>query len=80
MPEHRGKLAYFAGLDQIRFRHPVRPGDTLRLEVTLQKMRRGVGKAHGRATVGGQTACEGDLLMALSDTSASTADDPASAP
>jgi 3-hydroxyacyl-[acyl-carrier-protein] dehydratase len=80
MPEHRGKLAYFAGIDHMRFRHPVRPGDTLRLEVTLQKMRRGVGKAHGTATVGGQVACEGELMMALGDAPTSTADSDVSAP
>lgn len=80
MPEYRGKLAYFAGIDHVRFRHPVRPGDTLRLEVALQKMRRGVGKAHGKATVGEQTACEGDLLMALGDTPGNTASGDASGP
>jgi 3-hydroxyacyl-[acyl-carrier-protein] dehydratase len=80
MPEYQGKLAYFAGIDQMRFRHPVRPGDTLRLEVTLQKMRRGVGKAHGTATVGGQIACAGELLMALGDPPTTDTGAAASAP
>lgn len=67
MPDHQGKLVYFAGIDRLRFRHPVRPGDTLRLEVALDKLRRGVGKGSGRATVADQVACEGEFLFALAD-------------
>jgi 3-hydroxyacyl-[acyl-carrier-protein] dehydratase len=66
MPEHTGKLVLFAGIDNCRFRRVVRPGDILRLEVTLERMRRGVGKGTGRATVGGELACEAGLLFALS--------------
>jgi 3-hydroxyacyl-[acyl-carrier-protein] dehydratase len=79
MPEHQGRLAYFAGIDHARFRHPVQPGDTLRLEVTFLKMRRGVGKAQAIATVAGQVACEAELMMALGDVPTGAAkDDPAS--
>lgn len=65
--EYKGKLAVFAGIDNVRFKRAVVPGDTLRLEVTLDKMRRNIGRGHGLATVGGQIACEGDLLFALID-------------
>lgn len=65
MPENTGKLAFFAGLDKVRFRRPVHPGDTLRLEVTLDKIRRGIGRGSGKATVDGQVACEGELMFAL---------------
>ena len=41
----------------------------LRLEVSLDKMRRGVGKGTGRATVGGELACEAGLLFAVADAS-----------
>lgn len=70
LPEHAGKLVLFAGIDGCRFRRIVRPGDTLRLEVTLERMRRGVGRGSGRASVDGEIACEAGLLFALADATA----------
>jgi 3-hydroxyacyl-[acyl-carrier-protein] dehydratase len=67
LEEYRGRLAFFAGIDKLRFRQPVYPGDTLQLEVTLEKIRRGVGKGSGRASVDGQLACEGEILFAIGD-------------
>ncbi len=64
-PENRGKLALFAGLDRVRFKRPVRPGDTLRLEVTLERMRGPIGRGRGTATVEGQVAAQGEFLFAL---------------
>ncbi len=66
-PEHRGKLVLFAGLDNVRFRRIVKPGDTLRLEVTLEALRRRIGKGHCVATVDGQISAEGDFTFALAD-------------
>ncbi|WP_026369385.1 3-hydroxyacyl-ACP dehydratase FabZ [Kallotenue papyrolyticum] len=66
-PEHRGKLALFAGLDNVRFRRIVKPGDTLRLEVRLEALRRRIGKGRGVATVDGQVASEGDFTFALAE-------------
>lgn len=66
-PEHRGKLALFAGLDDVRFRRLVVPGDTLRLEVTLEKLRRRIGKGRGVATVDGAVAAEGEFTFAIAD-------------
>jgi 3-hydroxyacyl-[acyl-carrier-protein] dehydratase len=65
LPENAGKLALFAGIDGARFKRVVRPGDVLRLEVTMEKFRRGIGKSAARATVGGQLACEAELLFAI---------------
>ncbi len=65
LPEYKGKIAFFAGVDKVRFRRQVQPGDLLRLEVNLEKIRRGVGKGTGKATVDGQVACEGGLLFAV---------------
>lgn len=65
LSEHAGKLALFAGIDGCRFKRVVRPGDTLRLEVRLERMRRGVGKGAARATVDGELACEAELLFAV---------------
>ena len=64
-PEHKGKIGLFAGIDGFRFRRPVVPGDSLRLEVTLTRIRGAVGKGKGRAEVDGQVAAEGELLFAL---------------
>ena len=64
-PEHKGKIGLFAGIDGFRFRRPVVPGDSLRLEVTLTRIRGSVGKGKGRAEVDGQVAAEGELMFAL---------------
>ncbi len=64
-PENRGKLALFAGLERVRFKRPVRPGDVLRMKVTLERMRGPIGKGRGEATVDGEVAASGELLFAL---------------
>jgi 3-hydroxyacyl-[acyl-carrier-protein] dehydratase len=65
--DYRDKLALFAGIDNVRFKRQVRPGDTLRLEVELQQIRRGIGMGSGTATVEGELACRGDIMFALVD-------------
>jgi 3-hydroxyacyl-[acyl-carrier-protein] dehydratase len=65
-PANAGKVPFFARIDNCRFRQQVRPGDTLRLEVEVTSFRSPVGKAHGRALVGHQLACEADLTFAFS--------------
>jgi 3-hydroxyacyl-[acyl-carrier-protein] dehydratase len=65
--EYRDKLALFAGIDNVRFKRQVRPGDTLRLEVELRQIRRGIGMGSGTATVEGDLACRGDIMFALVD-------------
>lgn len=67
MPENRGKIPFFAGIDGIRFKRPVRPGDVLRMEIVLGKFRRGFGSGTGTATVDGEVVCKGELLFALAD-------------
>lgn len=69
LPENKGKIGLFAGLDKVRFKRLVRPGDTLRLEVTFDKIRMGIGKGRGVATVDGQLACEAELIFALAERS-----------
>lgn len=63
--QFKGKLAFFTGIDGVRFRRQVLPGDQLRLEMELLKLKGSVGKARGVATVDGQVACEGELMFAL---------------
>ena len=73
MPQYRGRLAFFAGIDGVRFKRPVVPGDTLRLEVVLGKLRRGVGVGTATATVDGQLACRGELMFAFGNAAAAEA-------
>ena len=65
--EFKGKLGLFAGIDGVRFRRQVVPGDQLRLEVEMDRLRRGIGRASAKATVEGETAAEGRLTFALVD-------------
>ena len=65
LPAHKGKLVLFVGIDGFRFRKPVLPGDTLRLEVALKRMRGNFGMSHGRAEVDGQLVAEGELSFML---------------
>ncbi len=60
-----GKLPMFGGIENMRFRRPVVPGDQLRLEFTLDKMRGPLGKGSVRATVDGKVAAEGVISFAL---------------
>jgi len=57
-------LYYFAGIDNARFKHPVEPGDQLRLEVEVLKTRRGIWKFKGEAKVDGKVVASADLMCA----------------
>lgn len=65
LDEYRGRIAYFAGIDGVKFRRMVLPGDSLRLEVELIKMTGRFGKASGRALVEGELVAEGEFMFAL---------------
>jgi 3-hydroxyacyl-[acyl-carrier-protein] dehydratase len=69
-PENRGKLVLFGGIDGVRFRRVVRPGDVLELDCTLERMRGPVGKGAARATVAGELAARGTLTFAVADPAA----------
>lgn len=66
-PENRGRIPYFAGIERLRFRKPVGPGDILRLEVELVSRRGPIGRGAVRALVDGQVVAEGELIFALGD-------------
>lgn len=63
--ENKGRLAFFAGIDNCRFKRQVVPGDTLRLEVEIVRLRGTIGKGKAVATVDGEIACETDITFAL---------------
>ena len=65
MPEYAGHLALFAGLDEVKFKRQVIPGDQLRLEVELIKFRKTFGVAQGKAYVGDALVAEGILKFFL---------------
>jgi 3-hydroxyacyl-[acyl-carrier-protein] dehydratase len=65
--ENKGKIGFFAGIDKFRFRGQVTPGDTLRLEVEIIRLKGSVGKGQATAKVGDQIVAEGELMFALSD-------------
>ncbi|MGH9092015.1 MAG: 3-hydroxyacyl-ACP dehydratase FabZ [Acidimicrobiales bacterium] len=64
---YAAKLPLFGGIEKARFRRQVVPGETLELEVTVGRLSARAGTGHGRAHVGGTTACEADLLFVLVD-------------
>ncbi|OQQ81007.1 3-hydroxyacyl-ACP dehydratase FabZ [Ligilactobacillus salivarius] len=65
LPEFKGKAAYFGGIKSAKFRKVVRPGDSLRLEVTLEKIRNNVGLGKAIATVDGKKACTAELTFMI---------------
>lgn len=60
-----GRLPLFGGVEEVRFRRVVRPGDELVLEVEVERLSARGGWSRGRASVDGETTCEGRLLFAL---------------
>ena len=63
--EFKGKTAYFAGIDKVRFKQKVVPGDVLNLKVEIIKMKKNIGIGKASATVEGKKVCEGELLFAI---------------
>jgi len=58
-----GDIPFFGGIDKARFRRQVLPGEVIDLEVELVQRTKRAGKGHGRATVGGELACEAGLFF-----------------
>lgn len=67
MPEYKGKIAFFAGVDKCRWKRQVRPGDTLIMEVELLSIRRGIGRGKAVATVDGELAMQAEIMFAVQD-------------
>ncbi|MGC2836772.1 3-hydroxyacyl-ACP dehydratase FabZ [Bacillus sp. JZ76] len=65
--ENRGRLAFFAGIDNCRFKKQVKPGDQLHLEVEINRARGTIGRGKGVATVDGEVVCEVELTFALGE-------------
>ncbi|RND53316.1 3-hydroxyacyl-ACP dehydratase FabZ [Lacticaseibacillus paracasei] len=65
MPDFKGKTAYLGGIKKAKFRHMVRPGDVLRIEVTLEKLIDNAGLGKGKIYVGENMASSADLVFAI---------------
>ncbi len=66
-PDYAGKLAVFAGIDNLRFKRQVLPGDTLRLEVEIISIRKNIGKGNATAYVDDKVACKGEIMFGLTE-------------
>ena len=60
-------VAYFASIDNVKFRKPVLPGDTLRFEMKVISLKRSLSKMHGEAFVGNEKVAEGDFMAMLQE-------------
>jgi len=65
--EREKKLVFFAGVESARFRRPVRPGDQMKIEIVVLKMKSRIGKVHGAAYVDGQLVAEADIMFTMVD-------------
>jgi len=65
--ENRGKLALFAGIDDVRFKRIVEPGETLELTCELERVRGPIGRGRATATVDGELAVRGTLTFAVAE-------------
>ena len=64
-PENREKLIYFMGIERVRYRRPVHPGDVVEIEARVVRLRSRMGVLHGIARVGGAVVVEGRMTFAL---------------
>ena len=69
-PGFGDRIGLFAGIDEVRFKRVVVPGDTLRLEVVMEKLGSRFGKGRAVATVNGEVACQGLLSFVIPPASA----------
>lgn len=65
MPENRGRIAFFAGIDKAKFKRKILPGETIRLELEVIKVRGPIGIGKALATVNGEKAVSAELTFAL---------------
>jgi 3-hydroxyacyl-[acyl-carrier-protein] dehydratase len=65
MPENAGRIVFFAGIDKVRFKRQVRPGETIRMQCEINKRRGPIGFGTATAWVGDELACSGELMFAI---------------
>lgn len=65
--DFKGKIPYFAGINKFRFKKKIVPGDSLKIQVEITKLRRSIGIGYGKAYIGDDLAGEGEFMFAISD-------------
>jgi beta-hydroxyacyl-ACP dehydratase FabZ len=64
-PENEGRIPFFLGIERVRYRKPVRPGDTVVIEAVVKRLRSRMGVLSGAARVNGAVVCDGTMRFAL---------------
>jgi len=64
-PENREKLIFFMGIERVRYRRPVHPGDVVEIEANVKRLRSRMGVLSGAARVNGKVVCDGTMTFAL---------------
>src|ERR1041385_155512 len=64
-PENRDRLIFFMGIERVRYRRPVHPGDVVEIEAVVRRLRSRMGVLHGIARVNGKVVCDGTMTFAL---------------
>jgi len=64
-PENRQRLPFFAGIERVRYRRPVHPGDVVEIEAIVKRLRSRMGVLSGAARVNGKVVCDGTMTFAL---------------
>ena len=73
-PQNRGKVPFFTGIDGVKFRRQVVPGDQLRIEIDVTKLKSRVARCNTRCLVDGELACEAELTCMLAEPAAAAAE------
>jgi 3-hydroxyacyl-[acyl-carrier-protein] dehydratase len=74
-PENREKLIFFMGIERVRYRRPVHPGDVVEIEAVVKRLRSRMGVLSGAARVDGAVVCDGTMTFALGPKSSTTRQD-----
>ena len=77
LPEREKKLVFFVGVENARFRKPVRPGDQLRIEMVVTRANKRIGKLSGKAFVDNQLVAHADIMFSLVDRPGTESDEQA---
>ena len=72
-PENREKLIFFMGIERVRYRQPVYPGDVVEIEARVKRLRSRMGQLHGFARVNGRIVVDGMMTFALGPRTAGAA-------
>src|SRR6187455_229562 len=64
-PENNGRIPFFTGIERVRFRRPVHPGDSVEIEAVVKRLRSRMGVLSGAARVDGRVVCHGTMTFAL---------------